>query len=190
MSDIHLLIEHIQPTASSNKSGFTLIESVVSVSIFAVTVVSILGVYTAVQKLNKQSASLTALQQNTRFITEDITKLIRNGQIDYARYGASVPQPTATNLYILGQDDIPVRVYQNGNNLTIERSGIGSSVFSGLEVKVLDFKVYIWPATDPFPGGMDQPTVTVFLNLESSINARDKITLPFQVSVATREYQE
>lgn len=165
-------------------------EAIVAVSVFAVSAVSIMGVYLSVQKLNQQSSSLQALQQNGRFITEDLTKVVRNGEIDYARYGSSVPQPSTNDLYLRDRDGVQIRIYRQEDFLIIEKLGIGSSNFTGTEVKVLDFLVYIWPATNPFPGGTEQPTVSVYLNLESNINQRDKIRLPFQITAATKQYPE
>lgn len=173
--------------------GFTLIEAVVSVSVFALAVTSMVGVYTAVQKLNQQSAALQVLQQNGRFITEDITKIIRNGQIDYARYpSATVPQPSTGDLYVIDRNGVRVRIYRSGNDLIIDKAGIGSTVFTGREVRVLTFQAYIWPSQDPYAGGSvsEQPTVTMFLDLESNINQRDKVRIPFQITVSTRQYPE
>lgn len=173
-----------------HEKGFTLIEAVVAVSVFAVATTSIVGVYLAVQRLTAQSAALQAVQQNGRFITEDLTKTIRNGQIDYARYGGSIPQPATTNLYLLDRDGVPIRIFQSGNDLILDRAGVGSTNFTSREVRVRDFKVYIWPAVNPFPGGAEQPTATVFLELESNINPRDKLRVPFQTTAATRQYPE
>lgn len=173
--------------------GFTLIEAVVAVSIFAVTVTSMVGVYLSVQRLNQQNTALQFVQQNGRFITEDLTKLIRNGRIDYSRYsGGTVPQPATTNLYIIDRDGVSVRIYQSGDQLIIDKTGIGSSAITSSEAKVLNFQVYIWPSTDPFSGGAvrEQPTATIYLDLESNINSRDKVRIPFQISVATKIYSQ
>lgn len=173
--------------------GFTLIEAITAVSVFAIAATSMVGVYTSVQRLNQQSASLQLLQQNGRFITEDITKIIRNGQIDYARYGSSIPQPSPPDpdyLYLLDKDNVQISIYQSGDDLIINKTGIGSTKFSGKEVKVLNYEVFIYPATNPFPGGTEQPAVTIFLDLESTINPRNKIRLPFQITVSTRQYPQ
>ena len=174
----------------NSQSAFTLIEAVVSVSIFAIAMTSIVGVFVSVQRLNSESISLQFLQQNGRFIIEDLTKMIRNGQIDYGSYLGGVPQPSTDTLRIINQNSENVSIFKLGDDLIIDRSGIGSSALTGTEVKVLDFKVYIWPATNPFPGGTEQPTVTVFIDLESNINPRDTVRIPFQTTVSTRQYPE
>src|SRR3989338_8092058 len=175
--------------------GFTLIEAIVSVGGFAFAFTSIAGVFIAVQQLNRKSASLQALQQNARYISEDLTKIIRNGQVDYARYGGAISQPQTVNLYLLDRDNTPVRLYRAGDNLVMEKT-VGAQIlttnFTGTEARVLNFAAYVWPATNPFGGGngTQQPTVTVFVELESNINPRDRTRMPLQVTVATRQYPE
>lgn len=178
-------------------AGFTLIEAVVAVSVFAMAMTSIVGVYVSVQRLNQSSAALSGLQQNGRFIVEDITKLIRNGQIDYARYvsrygPSGAPQPSVAELFLLDQDGVPVRIFRQGTQLILERAPgqIYSTNYSGREVAVLGFAAYVYPALSPFPGGTEQPTVTIFLDLEANVNARDKLRIPFQTTVASRQYPQ
>lgn len=191
---------NLQLTTYGSSRGFTLIEAVVATSVFAIAITSMVGVYVAIQRLNQASAALQALQQNARFITEDITKIVRNGQVDYARYVSTygisgVPQPLASpsRLFLIDQDGVSIEISQSGDDLRIEKTGIGATNYSGREVKVLDFKAYVWPALNPFAVGAtvrEQPTVTIYLNLESNINPRDKTRFPMQITVATRRYPE
>jgi len=154
---------------------------------------SITGVYLSVQRLNQTSTAMQSLQQNGRFILEDLTKTIRNGQIDYTRYPAqTVPQPYTGDLYLIDNDAALIRIFQQGNELRIDKGGGITSAFSGQEVKVLNFRVYIWPNQNPFGGGgaQLQPTVTVFLDLQANIGSRQTTRIPFQTTVATRQYPE
>ncbi|MDP3993973.1 MAG: prepilin-type N-terminal cleavage/methylation domain-containing protein [Candidatus Doudnabacteria bacterium] len=176
-----------------NLQGFTLIEAVVATSLFAIAMTSIVGIYLSVQRLNQTSAAMQALQQNGRFILEDLTKTIRNGQIDYARYPSqTVPQPYTGELYLIDNDGSFIRIFRQGDELRIDKGGGVTSAFSGREVKVLDFRVYIWPSRNPFGGGgaQEQPTATVFLNLQANIGPRITTRIPFQTTVATRQYPE
>jgi len=171
-------------------AGFTLIEATVAAGVFAIAATSIVGVYTSIQRLNKQSSAMQALEQNIRFLNEDLSKLIANGSIDYARYVA-VPQPNATELLILDRDGAQVRIFRNGDHLQIQRgTGLGAPVsnFTGNDVRVLDFKVYIAPAIDPFLN--QHPTVTIYLDFESNVGEREKIREVFQTTIATREYPD
>lgn len=179
---------------SSPKSGagFTIIEALVSATIFAVASVSIVGVYLAVQRLNQASRSLNAVQQNARFVMEDIAKLVRNGQVNYVSYGGRVPQPSTRELLLLDRDGTPIRIYFDAGNQTVllEKTGSGPTGYVGREVSVLDFRVYIWPDTDPFlqVSPQEQPTVTVYMDLQSNLNPRHVERAQVQTTVATREY--
>jgi type II secretory pathway pseudopilin PulG len=186
---------NLQPTTASR--GFTIIEAVLSVSIFAMAMTSIIGVYLSVQRINQASASLQALQQNARFISEDISKIIRNGEIDYSRYPSQTAPTQSGDLYLLDKDGNEVYIYRDTNlasptfeNLMIEKQLIYLAPFSSKEVKVKDFQVLVWPATNPFPAGLEQPRVTVFLDLEANVNLRDKTTAKFQFTLTTRQYPE
>ena len=184
------------------QSGFTVIEALVSATIFAVASVSITGVYIAVQRLNQASRSLVAVQQNGRYLMEDIAKIVRNGQVDYARYDAlesnhMVPQPSAQYLYLIDRDGTQVRIAYNAGNQTVTlQKGTGTVTnYVGSEVKVLDFRAYVWPRIDPYPAvrvlGVtpdEQPTVTVFVSLESNQNPRYVERAQMQTTVATRQY--
>ncbi len=179
-------------------TGFTIIEALVSMAVFAVAMTSIVGVYLSIQRLNHRSAAIQAITQNARFIHEDLTKLIANGSIDYTRYPVgTVPQPSATELLLIDKDGVQVRVYQTGTILNIEKGVPGSSsvsAYSGDDVQVLGFQVYITPSTNPFPIGAgtprEQPTVGIFLDLISNLGTRDQVRQSFQTSVATRQYPE
>lgn len=168
--------------------GFTLLESLVATTVFAISIVSMIGVYLSVQRLNQQSASLQALQQNGRFIMEDLSKTIRNGAIDYANYGATIVQPSVSLLYLLDQEGKKITVRKVGDNLTLERVGIGTSNYNSREVRVLSFSAFVWPDSNPIPAGNEQPTVTIYLELESNINPKVVLRLPMQTTITTRQY--
>src|SRR3989344_4024296 len=176
---------------SGRQSGFSLIEALVSATIFAIAATSITGVYLSVQRLNQAARSLTAVQQNARFVMEDISKIVRNGQIDYAVYGGTVPQPYTEALYLIDRDGTHVRITRPGFNLGLIKNG-NFTDYTGDEVQVLVFRVYIWPPTDPFATTGtppdEQPTVTVFLDLQSHLNPRFVERAQIQTTVATRQY--
>lgn len=175
-------------------TGFTLIEALVAAGVFVIAMMSITGIYVSVQRLNQRSAALQAIGQDARFVQEDLTKLIANGTVDYSQYpGRTVPQPSTNQLWVLDKDGIQVRVFRSGNILRIRKGPAGNTTdYTGSNVRVLNFRVFITPATDPFPVGggspREQPTVTVFLDLEANLGARDRVRQSFQTTAATRQY--
>ena len=177
------------------EQGFTLIEATVAASVFAISMTSMVGLYISVQRLNQESRANQAVQQNIRFFTEDLTKLIANGSIDYDLYPSDeVPQPSATDLIMLDKDGAQVRIYRDGDDLLIQKGTGGSAVtsnFIGNDVKVITFLVYVIPEEDPFDGGDDeQPTVTLFVELESNLGTANPTRRAFQTTVATRQYPD
>lgn len=183
---------------TAGSGGFTLIEAMISTAVFALAMVSIMGIYGSMQRLNQRSAAVQAITQNARFVHEDLTKLVANGSVDYARYtSGTIAQPSATELLVLDREGTQVRVYQSGNSLNIQKGPPGStniSTLTGSDVVVLDFKVFITPATNPFPTGAgtpkEQPTVGIFLDLQANTSARDQVHQSFQTSIATRQYPD
>jgi|SRR3989338_5516381 len=170
--------------------GFTLIEAVVSAAVFAVAITGISGAYISVQRLNQTSASLQAIQQNIRFISEDLSKLVRNGQVDYVSYGGTAPQ-SAAYLYLLDRDGQKVQISLSGNNdLELNKPGIGKTNYNGREIKIYNFVAFVTPATNPFPGGTEQPTVTIYMEIEANISQRTKIRTPFQMTLSTWQYPQ
>ncbi|OGE79477.1 MAG: hypothetical protein A2751_01520 [Candidatus Doudnabacteria bacterium RIFCSPHIGHO2_01_FULL_46_14] len=182
------------------QAGFTLIEAVVSAGVFALAATSIVGVYTSIQRINSRARALEAIEQNIRFINSDLTKLISNGSIDYARYtGGSVPQPSTPDLYLSDESGQQVYIHLSSlapfDSLMIEKGAIpNTSVYNSQDVKVLNFKVYIAPATNPLVSGPgapnEQPTVTIFIEFQANLGGRDAVRQTYQTTVATKQYPE
>ena len=178
-----------------NAKGFTLIEAIVATSVFAVAATSIVGVYASIQRLNRQSSALQALEQNVRFVGGELTKIIEAGKIDYASYAAgTVAQPFTTDLYLRDHNQTQLRIFKSGDFLALEKAGVGTANLTGREIKVLNFRLYIWPATNPFPEGpatpKEQPTVTIYVDLQSNLGGENPSLMTFQTTIATREYPQ
>ena len=191
----------LQPTTYNlqPQKGFTLIEAIVSASLFAFVVTSILGTYMAVLRLNTRLRAERALAQNARFITEFFGKEIRNGHIDYTHggYGDLIDKDVDVNnfepgLYVVNQNNELERFYLNDLlnkcpgvskcDLMIEKNGVSAALnSSSVRVTFLQFKVR--PGTDPFfrsSGTNEQPHVTVALELTANMGQRDAIKIQLQ----------
>lgn len=177
--------------ASKNGHGFTLIESVVAVSVFALLMTSIMGSILAVMRVNEKSRAVRTVEQNARFLTEFITREIRNGSVDYAAYGGSIGQPDVETLRYLNIDGEPVRIWLNSGVLNMQKVA-GTSFLSGNDVVVSGLEFYIKPSTNPYVSGgpNQQPYVTFTMTITSKINIRpeDQATITVQTTVSSREY--
>src|SRR6185436_19309143 len=83
------------------QSGFTLVEAVVATAVFAFVMSSIVAVYISTLQLDRKTRSLRNVNQSARFITEFLTKEIRNGSINYASFTGGLVPSTNNELYIL-----------------------------------------------------------------------------------------
>ena len=64
-------------------AGFTLIEALVSAAIFATFMVAVTSAFTYTTKLNRRTNAIRVANDNARYITEFLSKEIRNGRINY-----------------------------------------------------------------------------------------------------------
>ena len=85
----------------NSQKGFTLLEAVVATAVFAFVISSVAGVYLNVLKLDRKSRAERTVYENSRFIMEFLAKEVRNGSIDHASYGGTVP--ANPDLYIHNQ---------------------------------------------------------------------------------------
>lgn len=68
---------------SESQKGFTLMEIMVSTTIFAIVAVAMLSLFNYVLKINRKTEALRQASQGMRNFVEFLVKEIRNGQIDY-----------------------------------------------------------------------------------------------------------
>ena len=77
---------HTQRSVNRN-AGFTLMEIVVSATLFAVVSVALLSLFNYTLKINRQADALRQAAQGTRDFVEYVVKEVRNGQINYLTVG-------------------------------------------------------------------------------------------------------
>lgn len=185
----------IKKTCKSQQ-GFTLIEAIVSASVFAVVVTSAMGVYMATLKLDAKTKAERAVQQNARFIMEYLGKEVRNGSIDYAGYtstGINIANDS-TNLFLINQALENEWIYLSGSNIVLSKAAGDTNLnSSGVRVTKLSFSVA--PTSNPFlslsssPPNV-QPNVVVTMELTSNYGNRgqNKAVMNVQSTFATRQY--
>lgn len=94
---------------SKLRSGFTLIELTISVTILSIIMLSVFVVYSHIITLNKRLDANRLLQENTRNITERIANDVRNNGISFSYYDGSTTDKnrnyTASGSSILAVKD-------------------------------------------------------------------------------------
>lgn len=182
--------------------GFTIIEAVVSMAVFSVAVTAIIGAFLSVMQLDEKSRAIRVVEQNARFLSEFITREIRNGSLNFDAYGAtlpslgsSIPAGIADSLALVNSASEQEVVSLSSGVINLEKTGIGSSSLSSSEVTVSNLKFYIKPANNPFVigGPTEQPKVTFTFTLTSNLNGAtsrpaNQARITIQTTVSSRQY--
>lgn len=190
--------KHILPSSipsSSWQAGFTVVEALVALSIFSLSVTAIAGSFIAIMRIDQKSRAVRVVEENTRFLSEFITREIRNGTIDYNAYQGPVPAQTYL-VQIINSEGVGIAIFINGTQVRMEKD-IGGGNFirsdlTGTDVVVSDMNFFVVPSSNPFPGGTVRPRVTFTFTVTSAIGVRasDQATLHYESTVSTREFPQ
>ncbi len=172
--------KHIQKTKNNGCGGFTLIEMMVSISLFAVVISVALGSFLNMSEVQKKATSLRKINDNLNFAVETMMREIRTGK----KYCQSACSPSSFNFTSARGDSIVYRL--NNGNGSIERSEDGGTTFFSLtspEVKVdnLLFVVGGESSSDSL-----QPIVSIIVNGSAGEKKKTKSHLDLQVTVSQR----
>lgn len=167
--------------------GFTVIEAVVAVAVFALALTGIAGSFLAVMRLDAKGRSIRQVEENVRFISEFLTREIRNGIVNYGSggYGGTISGGGKTSvLHLVNREGDGESVTLVNNNVQLTKSGTTTNL-SGSDVKVTRLDFYIRPTRVG-----DQSLVTFVYEITSKNGSRaeDQATLHIQSSAAARDY--
>ena len=80
---IRRIFSHNSQLTTHSSSGFTLMEIIVSMTIFATVITMVLSMFTYTLKLYRREEAQRQVSQSVRTVMEFLVKEIRNGQVDY-----------------------------------------------------------------------------------------------------------
>jgi len=186
-------------------SGFSLVEMLITITIFAILSVVLAQIFISFNRLQRQVSNRAVLGQDMRFATELLIRSARNNQIDYS---TSYPTRTGTlKLLTPTGSSIQIGVRPGGGagdcqDATVTQclalsldNGSTWSPITAKRVQVENFDVYVRPSSSPFAssGGTYtsnvQPFATINIRLKYiSTTPTDTITLQAQTTVSSRVY--
>lgn len=176
------------------RGGFTLIEMLMSVALFSIVLVIIMGSIITIIDVNRKAQSLTSIMNNMNFALESLTRTIKTGTIKSPVEGSSVfPRPSIT---ILDQDETLVRyTFKDvGDVYTLvkEEKEDGESLFSN-EIPVLSTQVHLVEGESGFKvfnsnrnSNYAQPRVLLILSGYVQITPKDRSKFIIQTTVSER----
>ena len=192
------------------QKGFTIIEALIATFLFSVTMSSIIGVYLSTIKLHRRANAIRTVTENVRYISESLSKEIRNGNIDW-----NEPKPASADTacgrtpvvnpdyrlaivnvegdricYYLG-DSFGLRS-STGEYLWMIKNELAPVQLTTSSVKVKHFRVYVYPLTNPYCndppdcssiGSTKQPHVVLTALIESNIDPNNIFSLPLETTI-------
>lgn len=189
-------------TKKSLQKGFTLIEALVATALFATTIVAIVGVYLSTVTINRRTDVIRTASENARYLSEYLSKEIRNGQIDY--YGpvkspcSSTLTASSSSLAIVNIEgdhlcfylgDANGQISSAGTNLWLIKNNFAASKVNSSNVSIKNLIFYVSPIINPYAAGSTvQPRVTFTANVQSTSGSQDNIIIPIESSVTIPSY--
>lgn len=194
------------------KRGFTLIETLVALTLFSVIVTIGTDLFLAFQKTSRRTETIQALASDARFIIERVAREVREGMIDYPAYDlvgainsdAALIQLNLRNAadetlqFSLSKDESICAQTVNPGCILLT-SGSSSERLNAAAVYVRDAKFFIAPTQDPFRFDLAtgtylaniQPRVTILLSLTNGHleGERDYMRYDVQTTLTSRVYR-
>ncbi|MBI4975600.1 prepilin-type N-terminal cleavage/methylation domain-containing protein [Candidatus Peregrinibacteria bacterium] len=188
--------------------GFTLVEVLVAMSIFVIFVGVLISSYTSIVKSQYDTNDYRVMYSEARKVFETVVGEFRKGMVDYGNESYSCSgiafSQGVENIYLIDKDAVSrTRLYKDGDFVKIaEKSSENQSFPEGValnssRIKVMDFKVYVYPSVDPYDqryAGSDSyqfhPLITVFATFEKNRNTGENFKVSFQTSVSSRIYDQ
>lgn len=170
--------------------GFTLVEMLVSIALFAIVLVITLGSIMTIVDVNRKSQSLTIVMNDLNFVLENITRSVKTGDIQ-------VENSDLTELYViedLGGTKRHVKYKFEPDNEEITRSisdnGSNWSDYVAItsdQIKIEDAKFILYGSTGT--NDSRQPRVLITVAGTASVGPTVSSKFHIQTTVSQRRLQ-
>jgi len=192
------------------KKGFTLIEMVVALGIFAIATTYCVSIFVQSNQTQKRTANIYRVLSDTRYTMEVMAREIRLDRIDYQYYqdqGISLEFPLVEDLTTLALTN------PSGESVMFRRAVVSDRAVIQMQVMIDDIATwqditpedlsieklafYITPDVDPFIwhegatayGSNEQPKVTIVLQAKSlHPDLTTEKIFNLQTTISTRTY--
>lgn len=186
-----------------NQSGFTLMEIVISTTIFATVLTLMLSLFNYTLKINRRTEALRQVTQGMRNFTEYLVKEVRNGQIDYsdaiAQCSGNYISPTGYTTFlkivnVSGENECFVWSGEEEQLLYLYKNGVPVQTLNPTNFKVDLARFYVRPTCDPqtecdsgvYPA--IQPYVTMVIRFKVTLPTGEERIIPYQTTISTDQY--
>jgi prepilin-type N-terminal cleavage/methylation domain-containing protein len=191
---MRFLKPNMQRGGTTREEGFTLVEMMVSVSVFVIVMVISTGSILSVFDANNKSQNLRAVMDNFNFTMEGMTRTIRFGK----NYHCDATQPNhllprdcaggATSIEVLSPTGSQVVYKLSGTKIVRSTNGVDYDLTaSDVTITNLSFRVFGSPL---YGGGTDlyQPQVIIVVSGYAGSKATTKSTFNLETTVSQRQF--
>jgi len=184
--------------------GFTLMEIIVSTTIFAGTLTLMFSLFSYTLKINRRGDALRQATQGMRNFSEFLVKEIRNGKIDYAvgsiaqvgpcPDGTAYTTPSSTVLGLTSLDGERECIFWDSvaKALKVQKETTLAYSLNPTSFTVEDLKFFVRPTTDPYTGAPPprfQPMVTIEAIFKTQpYSGEPAVIIPYQTTVSSDVY--
>ena len=186
------------------QKGFSLIELMVSMTIFAVVMVICMGSIVSVLDANQKSQTLRAVMDNMNFTLESMTRTIRFGENYHCSDNVGSPYPTydqpldcpnsslgvnpSSTLYLKTSNGDAVEYSLSGGKIIKTQNGVASKITSD-DVTVTNLTFYV-RGSYAYNSGNDvyQPRVIIVVKGYSGLVQTTKTEFVLETTASQRKF--
>lgn len=168
-----------QKRIKTNEDGFTLIEMLVSMALFSIVIVVIMGSILTIVDVNRKSRSLTVVMNDLNFVLESITRTVKTGEILNETDGV------LSEIEVEDQEGrIILYRWEDG---AIERNvdGRGYISLTSNQIEITDADFILFDDSDNY-----QPRLLISVEGEVVITPKVRSAFKIQTSVAQRNLDD
>jgi len=195
-----------------NNKGFTLIEVLVSMSIFVVFMSVLISSYTSIITAQREANDYRIMYAEARAVFESVIAEFREGMIDYpVMQDRGNLLGSQSDVWLVGKDAITkAHIFNEDGILMLEKGAVIDSVgvqFTGDQknielnevekARIKDFRIYVTPSVDPYAAenvSLDlqqfHPKVTIVIRFEKELSNGKIYNLDLQTSLSSRIYNQ
>jgi prepilin-type N-terminal cleavage/methylation domain-containing protein len=196
---------------TQRRSGFTLVEALVVLSIFTILLTSMCDIFVQSSRFGRDIVLRAKLQADARNTIEAVARAVRVSNIDYAAYGGTLPAQPTSELRLINPrsgDTARIRLdatdgacYSDGKSFPcINVSTNGGTAWAPLSprgTKVDQLLFYVTPPQDPFLfdqvngfyASNNQPIVTMLIKFHGlGLQPKNDWVYTLQTSITPRLY--
>lgn len=178
------------------QKGFTLVEMLVAMSIFAVFVGVMIGSYTGIVRGQREANDYRTMYAESRRVFESVIYELRDGMVDYGCN--NVKNPSLNELYLISKDGkTHTHIFEKEGVLKMKKGSGEDKDLNSFEVKAKNVKFNFYPAVDPYDseyvmknGYQFHPFVNMKMTFEKEKRDGSFFTVDLETTISSRIYNQ